>query len=114
LADRRLGAHPLADRQSLPEDTVEQGPRVDRFERLAHLTENLAFAGDERVEPGGDAEEMERRSLLVQPVEHTVEGPAGELLERFERRGLGNVRQIQLGAVARREADGVAERPGEL
>ena len=36
------------------------GPAAPALERRAHLAEDLALARDERVEPCGDAEEMER------------------------------------------------------
>ena len=65
LADRGLGAHALADRERLPEDAVEQRPGRDRLVRVADLAEDLALARDERVEPGGDAEQVLSRSVLV-------------------------------------------------
>ena len=47
--------------------------------RGAHLSEDLSFARDHRVEPGGDAEEMERGGLVAEPVERGAElGLEGE------------------------------------
>ena len=68
LADRRLGAHALAELERLAEDAVEQRPGRGGVERRPHLAEDLALAGNQRVEPGGDAEEMDRRGLVVHPV----------------------------------------------
>src|SRR5581483_12245511 len=65
LPDRGLAAHALAERDRLPEDAVEQRPRRDRIVRGAYLAEDLAFAGHERVEPGRDAEEVERGLVVV-------------------------------------------------
>ena len=79
-------AHALADGERLAEDAVEQRPRLDGLVRRAHLAEDLALARHERVEAGGDAEEMQRGRLLVQPVEDAVERLAGELLERRDAR----------------------------
>ena len=38
-----------------------------------HLSEDLAFAGDHRVEPGGDAEEVARGVVAAKPVERRAE-----------------------------------------
>ena len=60
LADRGLGAHALADGERLAEHAVEQRPGRNRLVGGTHLAEDLALARDERVEPGGDPEEMQR------------------------------------------------------
>jgi hypothetical protein len=57
---------------------------------------------------------VHRRRVLVQAVEHTVERLAGKLLESRHCTLLVDGREIQLRAVARREANGVAERACEL
>ncbi len=88
---------------------VEHRAGRDRLVGVAHLAEDLALAGHERIEPGGDAEEVERRLVFVQPVEDAFERLAGERLERRHGLLLVAAGQIQLGAVARREADGVTE-----
>ena len=113
LADRGLRPDPLADGQRLAEHPVEQRPGRSGLEGGAHLAEDLALAGHERVEARRDPEEVQRRRLVVQAVEDAVERLAGELLERREHRVLVDAVDVQLGAVARREADGVAERPRE-
>ena len=112
LADRRLRAHLAAGVQRLAEDAVEQRPGRARLVGGAHLAEDLALARHERVEPGRDAEEMERGSLVAQAVERGLDLRL-ELGERRDRALLGLVGvlrdDVELGAVARREADGLAE-----
>ena len=70
---------------------------------LAHLAEDLRFSGKQRIEPRGDAEEMERR---VDPAQlHEEVGVA----EHRAGTGRGHVRivacDVELGAVAGRERD---------
>ena len=84
LADRGLGADALPDLERLPEDAVEQRPGRRGIERRAHLAENLALAGNERVETGGNAEEVDGRCFVVQPVDDGIERLAGQLLERCD------------------------------
>ena len=69
----------LPTRERLAEDAVEQRAGLDRLERRPHLAEDLALARHERVEPGRDAEEVQRGRVVVQAVEHAVERLAGEL-----------------------------------
>ena len=114
LADRGLGANALADRERLAEHAVERRPGGHRLVCVAHLAEDLTFAGDERVEARGDAEEVHGGRVLLQAVEHAVERLAGKVLERGHSALLVDGREVQLGAVAGREADDVAERPREL
>ena len=86
-----------------------------------HLAEDLALARHERVEAGGDAEEVQRRRVVVQAVERLLDLRL-ERGERGDRGPLGRLGvgagDVQLGAVARREADGLAaprrEPRGEL
>ena len=113
LADRGLGAHELAELERLAKHPVEQRPGRGGVERRAHLAEDLALARDQRVEPGGDAEEVQRRRVVVHAVGDRAQRLAGELLERLERAGAVVAREVDLGAVAGREADGVAEPAGE-
>ena len=113
LADRRLGPDTLAELQRLAEHPVEQRAGGGGVEGGSHLAEDLALARDQGVEPGRDAEEMERRRVVVHPVGDRAQRLAGELLERRERPRAVAVGEVDLGAVARREADGVAERPRE-
>ena len=93
LADRGLRPDALADLQRLAEDAVEQRPRRGGVVRRPDLAEDLALAGNERVEPGGDAEEVDGRGLVVQAVDDRVERLAGELLERRRRPGRGSSRR---------------------
>ncbi len=92
---------------------VEKRPGFDALVRRAHLAEDLTLARHERVEPRGDAEEMQRSRVLVQPVDDAVERLSGHMFERGERLVLVDVRDVELGAVARREAHRIAERPRE-
>ena len=108
LADRGLRPHALADRQRLAEHPVEQRPRRHRLVRGADLAEDLPLPGNERVEAGGDPEQMQRRRLVAQAVEHAVERDAGELLEHRHDALVVAVREVQLGPVAGRETHGVA------
>ena len=107
--------------ERLAEEPIEDRAGRPRSVRRPHLAEDLALAGHERIKASGDAEEMTRRILVAEP----VEGWAELGLERQQRRlslflrSLGRlVREIELGAVARGEADRFAsvarERPGEL
>ena len=92
---------------------VEQRPGLDGLVGGPHLAEDLALARHERVEPGGDPEEMQRGGVLVQAVDDSVQWLAGDLLERREHLALADPVDVELGAVAGRKADGVAERPRE-
>ena len=107
--------------ECVAEEPVEKRACCADVVRGAHLAEDLALPRHHRVEPGCNAEEMERRCLVAEAIERRPE----LLLEREQRRlglALGLVgrviSQIQLGAVARREADGLAalarEPQGEL
>src|SRR4051794_16012911 len=98
--------------QRLAKDAVEKLPGRARLIGGANLPEDLPFSGNERVESAGDAEQMERGRLVAQAVERGLD----LRLELDERRdsallGLDGVlrHHVQLGAIARREADGVAE-----
>ena len=57
-----------------PERPVEQRARRAGLERVAHLPEDLPLARDERVEPGGDAEQVQRGRLVGEPVRDRSEG----------------------------------------
>ena len=62
LAERRLGAHALADVERPVEQLAEHRPGAAAsrggLERVLHLAENLRLADDQRVETGGDAEQV--------------------------------------------------------
>ena len=68
LADRGLDPRAPAGVERHPERAVEQRARRARLERVAHLAENLPLAGNHRVEPGGDPEEVERGRLVGEAV----------------------------------------------
>src|SRR5581483_9773007 len=114
LADRRLRADALADPERLPEDAVEQRPRRGGIVGGPHLPEDLALTRDERVEPGRDAEEVDRGRLVVEAVRDRRQRLPRQLLERLDRTLDVAVCEVHLGAEARREADGVAEPAREL
>jgi hypothetical protein len=114
LADRRLRADALPDLQRLAKRVVEQRARLHRLERVAHLAEDLALTGDERVQAGRDAEEVDGGRLVVQPVDDGLQLVPRDALERGERPFVRVVGDVDLGAVARREAHGIAEVPREL
>ena len=113
LTDRGLAPNALAERQRLAEDPVEQPSGRDGLERSTHLAEDLAFARDERVEPRRHPEQVQGGVLVVQTVEHVVERLAGKRGQCVCRVLLETTAEIDLGAVARREADSVTERTGE-
>ncbi len=104
--------------QRLPEEPVEQRARRARLVGGAHLAEDLALARHHRVEPGCDPEEVERRSLVAQPVEHRpqlVLGQPGNLRQRLDAAPLRvSADEVELRAVAGREADRLAVLAGEL
>src|SRR5205823_14241368 len=73
LADRRLRTNLAPGVERLAEDPVEQ--RTGRAARVggAHLAEDLALAGHERVQPGRDAKEVQRGGVVAQPVERLLD-----------------------------------------
>ena len=103
--------------QRLSEEPVEERPRRAGLEGGPHLAEDLALTGDERVEPAGDAEEVERRRIVAEPVERDREiagSIAGELGEGRNRLLLGVLvaGHVELGPVAGREHDRLSAEPG--
>ena len=112
LPDRRLRPHLASGMQRLAKDAIEQQPGRTRLVGGANLAEDLAFARDERVETGGDAEQVQRGSLVAQAIERGLDLRL-ELCERGDRAllGLAGVLRddVELGAVARREAHGLTE-----
>src|SRR5262249_20084441 len=113
LADRGLRTDALAELERLPEDTVEEGAGARRVEGGSNLAEDLALAGDERVEPGRNAKEVNGRRVVVHPVGDRLERLTGQLLERAQRGPLVLAGDVHLRPVAGREAHGVAERARE-
>jgi hypothetical protein len=124
LADRRLRPNPSADTERLAEEPVQSAS--DRFHRAgglvstSYLPEDLCLAGDERVEACGDPEEVDGRRLVAKRVERRLDlgsrhaCPVRQLLERASFRPVGMpVDQVELGAVAGREGDGLAASVGQ-
>ena len=121
VADRdraraEIGFRPysLADGEAGVEEAVEQRPGgfslSRRAVRLLHLSENLRLADDERVEAGGDAEQVTRGFEIGDVVHMRLDQGRIDVVERAdERHQLGFrrrhvfAREIQLGAVAGRE-----------
>ena len=97
--------------ERLPEEPVEQRSRRAGLVGRAHLAEDLALARDERVESGRDAEQVQARGLVAQAVERLLDRRL-ELGERGDGGPLRRLRigtgDVQLGAVAGREADRLA------
>ena len=120
-AEAGLGPHPLADGERRVEQPVEHrarrvgvgGERV----RVLHLAENLRLAHDERVEAGRDAEQV-ARDVQIGDVVHVRRDLAGgdavevaheahQILARLRRLV---ARDVELGAVARRDDNRFARR----
>ena len=83
----------------------------------ANLAEDLALAEDERVEPGGDLEQVRRRGIVVEGQEvgvQLVEGHPGDGGEELGDVGVGAVEafgdEVHLGAAARRQHDDLTDR----
>ena len=97
--------------QRLAEEPVEERPGGAGLVRMAHLAEDLAFAGNERVESAGNSEEVERGRLVSESVQRGGDLRL-ELGEHVDGDPLGLVcvgrGDVELGAVAGREADRLA------
>ena len=129
LADRRLDTGAAACVECLPEEAVEQRPGRPELECVAHLAENLALTGHERIEPGRDAKEVQCRAVVAEAIEDRCESCAFVTREREQRGARALVEvvsgrivagEVELGAVARREHDrlapsgtGAGQRAGE-
>ena len=99
----------------LPEKPVEDRAAASGLVGVAHLTQDLALSRHHRVEPGSDAEEVERGRFVAQAVElEAFLGQSGKRT-RFGHLGIG-VSEVELGAIAGREAhrlSSLGERFGE-
>ena len=115
LGEAGFVAHALADRERGVEEPMGHGAREAEVARRGvgrlDLTEDLRLSDDERIEAGGDAEEMARRVDAAMAVEVLGQPRRVEAMivaeEAAERLG-GRVRiadRVDLGAVARREHD---------
>ena len=114
--DRGLHPNALPRVQRLAEEPVEKRARRAGFECRPHLAEDLPLAGNERVEAGRDSKQVERRRLVAQAIQRSGEivGPlAGQLCERVDRFVVRMLfaDEIELGAIAGREHDGLAVEP---
>ncbi len=114
LPDRCLDAGSPSCVERHSEHPVEERPRRAGLERVTHLAEDLALARNHRVEARRDAEKVQRGRLVRQPVRNGSKGLRGGPGER-EQRAVGAIRKpgvllgsdVELGAVARREDDGL-------
>ena len=80
----------------------------------AYLPENLALAGHERVETGGNAKKMQRGGMIRKSIRERRDLVAAQGAKSLQRLFLGALADgVELGAVARREADALPRR-GEL
>ena len=120
-AEAGLGAHALADRKRRMEEPIED--RADDLHvvgdgvRLFHLTENLRLADDQRIEAGGDPEEMSRGVEVGDVVDvrrdrRTIDAVelADEAHQIRARRRHIVAGDVQLGAIAGRQHDRLARR----
>ena len=88
-ADLRLSAHPFAGLDRGPEERGQHRPgdarRVCDFECRLHLPQDLVFAGHQRIQPGGHAQQMARRVVAAVGEEVLVQrriveaAPAGQI-----------------------------------
>ena len=113
---RSRSRHELACPRGAPaEEAVEQRAGASGFEGVPHLPQDLSLAGHHRVETGRDAEEVQRGGFVCEPVQHRLETRRVLAREREERatarcssRASSLGREVDLGAVARREDDRLA------
>jgi hypothetical protein len=112
LRDRRLRADLLPGVQRLTEEAIEHRPGRARLECRADLTEDLALARNERVQAGGDAEEVQGGGLVREAVDDRAQLIRRQSADGHERVERTDVRlradEVELGAVAGREADGLS------
>ena len=93
------------------EGPVEQRAGGSRLVGIPYLAEDLSLSGNEGVEPGCNAEQVQRRRLVRQPVRDRCERARVRSRKREERaiRDLACLavarRYVELGAVAGREND---------
>ena len=85
LADRRLETRATAGVQRHAEGPVEQRAGGSHLEGVPHLAEDLALAGDERVEARCDAEQVQRGRRRPKPVCDRSERVRVRSREREER-----------------------------
>ena len=116
--DLGLGAHAAAGLDRLLEEPVQHRAARALFQREpvrgAHLAQDLRLARDERVEAGRDAKEVAGRLLVLVAEERVAGAEQAQLrLRAPARRGGVEAGDVELGAVARRERDGLVAVRGE-
>jgi hypothetical protein len=101
------------------EQPIEQRADLSALVGNSNLTEDLALTGDERVEPGGDTEQVDGRSLVLEAVEERLEVGRIDLRELGQRPGRAPVGldrigrcQVDLRSIAGGEADCAAAPSG--
>ena len=124
LTDTAPSASAVSDRTRLPTPKAQwnrrlsSGPALSTVrrgrKRVLDLAEDLRLADNERVEAGGDAEQMARRVVVDMRVEMRSNAIGRQLVELGEKRDqilaaeVGVLaRDVQLRAVARRDDDGL-------
>ncbi len=100
LADRGLDPGAPAGVERFAEGPVEQRAGDAGLERVADLAEDLTLAGNERVEPGGDTEEVERGRLVGQAVGDRRQR-GGVVAGEGEQRLVGAVAEVRGSSAAR-------------
>ena len=124
-ADAGLRAHALAGGQRGAEEAVGERPGVPGRERglvgALDLPLDLGLADDHRLEPGGDPEQLTRGVAVARRVDRLGElggADRGVVGEQPEHVGLCAHRiphhEVQLGAVAGGDRDGLAHLGGAL
>ena len=119
LADGGLGAHALADLERVPEQLVEDDGRAAAVAGLLvgglELGDDLRLADDHRVEARGDAEQVRDGAVAGVAVQRRLQlaGATPACRARCSQRRLARRQrvapvQVQLGAVAGAERDGLA------
>ena len=101
LADRRLETRATAGVEGHAERPVEQRAGGSRLVGIPHLAEDLSLSGDEGVEPRCDAEQVQRRRLVRQPVRDRCERARVRSRKREERA----IRDLACVAVARGDVE---------
>ena len=103
-------------RNTRDEQLARRALLLGELPRVAHLAEDLALADDHRVEPGGDAEEVRDRAVVVVRVEVLGEVVGlrrrllGEEVEDVRHRGVElRAARVDLDAVARGEQHDLGE-----
>jgi len=108
-ADAGFGAHPLGHREGVLQQAVQRRLQRVRLARklvgILHLAEDLRLAQHHRIQPGGDAEQVARRVLLVVAVQELVQLAGSQTMVAAQPRqrqllGAGGHAHVQLGAVA--------------